>query len=107
MPTKTNTLSVVSLVTGIIGIPLYICYGAGILFGIIAVITGYIGRKQIQESGGTQGGSGIATAGLILGGIPLVLGVCAICVIVVLTLLGPTIGNVFSGIISGLTTPTP
>ena len=102
MPNKTNTLSIVSLVTGIIGIPLAFCYGAGLPLSIAAVITGYIGRNQIKESGGTQGGNGMATAGLILGAIPLVFGVCAFCVLVVLTLMGPVIGNVFSDIITGM-----
>jgi hypothetical protein len=99
---KTNTLSIVSLATGIIGLPLYFCYGAGLILSVAALITGIIGRKQIRESGGSQEGDGMAIAGLILGGIPMVLFVLAICIILILTLFGPVIGNVFSDIITGL-----
>ena len=38
---------------------------------LIAVITGYMARKQIRETG--EGGMGIATAGMIIGAAHLVL----------------------------------
>jgi hypothetical protein len=37
------------------------------LGAILAVIFGFVARKQISESGGRQGGSGMALAGIILG----------------------------------------
>ena len=39
------------------------------------VVTGFLGRKQIRESGGAQKGDGMAKAGFILGIVGIVLGI--------------------------------
>src|SRR5436189_4795286 len=55
----------------------------GWLFTAIpAVICGHIARAKIRKSGGALGGKGIATAGLILGYLALVLGVMGIPLLV-------------------------
>ena len=54
-----------SLVTGILSI---ICCGS-FIFGIAAVILGFLGRKEINESNGAKKGAGMAMAGLILGAV--------------------------------------
>jgi hypothetical protein len=55
----------------------------GWLFTAIpAVICGHIARRKIRKSGGALGGKGIATAGLILGYIALVLGAMGIPLLV-------------------------
>mgnify|MGYP001235207499 CR=1 FL=1 len=56
---STNGFSIASLVLGIVWV-----FGVG---AILAVIFGFVARKQIRESGGRQGGNGMATAGIILG----------------------------------------
>ena len=54
-------------------------FTCGWLFTAIpAVICGHIARAKIRKSGGTLGGRGIATSGLILGYIALVLGIMGI-----------------------------
>jgi uncharacterized membrane protein len=58
-PPSTNGFSIASLVLGIVWV-----FGLG---AILAVIFGFVARKQIGESGGRQGGSGMALAGIILG----------------------------------------
>ncbi len=63
-----NILAIISLILGIIGI-IPCC----ILFGIAAVVLGFLGKKQIEESGGTQEGAGFATAGLICGAVGIVI----------------------------------
>ncbi len=73
-PAKNSTLAIVSLVTGILGIP---CCGCFIL-AIVAAITGYLAKKEIAESNGTKTGAGMAQAGFILGIIGIVLGVIAL-----------------------------
>ena len=55
----TNGLSVASMVLGIVWV-----FGVG---SILAVIFGFVARKQIKDSGGRQSGSGMALAGIILG----------------------------------------
>jgi hypothetical protein len=62
-PQKTSPLAIVSLVLGIIGLPC--CYI--FVFGIAAVVTGVLARKQIDESQGALKGAGMAMGGLVLG----------------------------------------
>jgi Domain of unknown function (DUF4190) len=58
-------------------------FTCGWLFTAIpAVICGHIARAKIHKSGGALGGRGIATAGLVLGYIALVLGIMGIPLLV-------------------------
>ena len=70
-PAPTSTLSLTSLIMGIIGWVILPIVGA-----IIAVITGHLARKEIRESNGLLGGEGMATAGLVLGYSNIALGIC-------------------------------
>jgi hypothetical protein len=74
---KTNGLAIASLVLGIAQI--FLC----IVGGILALVFGYISRRQIDESGGTQGGRGMAIAGIILGWVGIGLGIVYIVVIII------------------------
>ena len=65
---KTNGMAIASLVSGILGLTL--CAGVGSVF---ALIFGYVGRGQIKRSQGTEGGSGMAMTGIILGWIGTIL----------------------------------
>jgi hypothetical protein len=77
----TNTLAVVSLVTGIGSFFAHIIPGiGGFTVALIAVITGYMARKQIRQTG--ESGMGMATAGMVIGIIHLVLIVLAVIGIV-------------------------
>lgn len=88
-----------SMILGIVSIPLAFCYGIGILFGIAAFITGLIARRQIKDSAGTQSGDGMAIAGVVMGAIVGGLLGLAVVAIVILALLGPAVGNIFSNIV--------
>ena len=68
---KTSVMAIISLVTGIVAIP---CCGC-IVFSLAAIVLGFLGRKEIAESGGAKKGDGLAKAGLILGIVTLVLAV--------------------------------
>lgn len=57
MPRPTNGLAIASLVLGIIWV-----YWVG---SILALIFGYVARRQIRERG--EGGDGLAIAGIVLG----------------------------------------
>jgi hypothetical protein len=57
---KTNGLAIASLVCSILGV----CCGVG---GLLGVIFGFVARSQIKRSGGSQKGSGLALAGIIVG----------------------------------------
>jgi hypothetical protein len=58
-PQSTNGLAIASLVLGIVWI-------AG-LGSLLALIFGVVSKRQIRDSGGRQGGGGMATAGIVLG----------------------------------------
>lgn len=63
---KTNGLAIASLVCSILGF----CCGVG---GVLGVIFGFVARGQIKRSGGSQKGSGLALAGIIVGFVFIVL----------------------------------
>lgn len=62
-----NQKALWSMIIGIVGL---VCCG---LAGIVAIILSVQSKKEIEASGGQQSGSGLATAGLVLGIIALVL----------------------------------
>lgn len=59
VPKSTNGMAVASMVLGILWI-----WWVG---SILALVFGYMGKKQIDESGGAQSGRGMAIAGIVLG----------------------------------------
>ena len=69
-PPQTSPLAIVSLVLGIVG---FLCCTFFVL-SIGAVVTGFLARKQIDESQGRLKGTGMALAGLILGGLGILVG---------------------------------
>jgi tetrahydromethanopterin S-methyltransferase subunit C len=105
---KTNVLSIISLIVGVLGL-LGVCVAFFIpvagpicdgLLAIAAVVTGFIGMSQVGKTG--EKGKGMAIAGLIMGFLALL----AACLMGVGTaFLGPVIGNVFSQINSSLSVP--
>ena len=60
---KTNGLAIASLVLGIAGLVFYACGVPSIL----ALVFGYMARGQIDRDPATQGGRGMALAGIIMG----------------------------------------
>jgi len=80
---KTNTLAIVSLAAGIGSFFAHILPGVGgFTVALIAVITGFMARRQIKETG--EQGMGIATAGMIIGIAHLLLIILVVIVILFL-----------------------
>ncbi|GAB3250725.1 hypothetical protein GCM10027425_08270 [Alteromonas gracilis] len=65
---SSNSKATWALVTGVLGL----CCGPA---GIAGIVLGIIARKEIKESHGMQTGAGLATAGIVVGSISLILGV--------------------------------
>ncbi|KND42921.1 MULTISPECIES: DUF4190 domain-containing protein [Streptomyces] len=61
---RTNSLAIASLVSGIIGIFLF-----NVILGPVAIVLGAVGMRQAA----TKGGGGMAKAGVILGVVDLVI----------------------------------
>lgn len=74
-PQQTSTTALISLIAGIMGLTFFPFIGS-----IIAVITGPMAKREIQENPSLSG-EGLATAGVILGWIGIALGVISLCVI--------------------------
>lgn len=73
---RTNTLAIVSLVSGIIGLTFIPFIG-----GLVAVITGHMARKELRTSG--EAGEGLAKGGLITGYIGLGFSVLAGIILII------------------------
>ena len=76
-PSRTAPIAIWSLVLAILSFTCWWLFTA-----IPAVICGHVARSQIRKSGGALRGKAIATAGLIIGYIALVLGVMGIPLLV-------------------------
>jgi hypothetical protein len=93
LPTKNNTLATVSLVLGIAGIPFLcaslvfnFCACFSGLLAIAALVTGFIARQQIKSTG--EQGDGRALAGMIVGGVQVVIAACMVLFAIVLASTG-------------------
>jgi hypothetical protein len=73
----TSTLALISLIAGIAGILFLPVVG-----GIVAIVTGNMARKETRSYPPTHAGDGLATAGMVMGWISLLLWIIVCCVIV-------------------------
>jgi hypothetical protein len=78
---RSSTTAIISLIGGIAGFTVLPFLGS-----IVAIICGHMAKSEIKKSAGMVGGNGMATAGLIMGYLGIALGVCLLCVLVVLPL---------------------
>ncbi len=76
-----NTPAVVSLVLGILSIPVACFYGVGILFGIAAIVLSRMATKKVKA--GQAGQGGLAKAGLITGIVGIVVSVVVLALLAV------------------------
>ena len=76
---QNSTLAIVSLIAAICGFTVFPVIGS-----IVAVVTGHMAKSEIARSGGTVGGAGAATWGLVLGYIGVGLSVVFLCLFAVL-----------------------
>ena len=70
---RTSGKAIASLVTGILSLPGICCWPLGLVLGIVGIVLGVLGRKEIEGSMGQQKGAGLALAGMICGAISIVL----------------------------------
>lgn len=80
-----QTLPIVSLVLGVLGLVTICCHG-GLPLGIAAAITGYLGMRNADQNPQKYGGKGMAVGGLILGAVGLLGGVVFIILAVIGTI---------------------
>ena len=88
-PTKTNGAAIASLILGILGLLLAVLI-VGLPLALIAVILGFIALSSIgksQQTATPQSGKGMAVAGLVTGGLGLVMGAVLVVAIAIPTYL--------------------
>ncbi len=92
---KTNTLALLGMIIGIAGmLGIVLCCCSPIvtsawcgLFGIPAVIMGYLAKQQIAASSGAEGGEQMALAAMILGGVEIFIAILGV-ILFILSLVG-------------------
>ena len=66
MAGQTNTLAIVSLAAGVGSFFAHVIPGiGGFTVAVVAIVTGYMARNQIKQTG--EQGMGLATAGMVIG----------------------------------------
>jgi hypothetical protein len=75
---KIHPLAIVSLVMGILSIPLCCCSFFGVWAPIAAVVCGILGMGKIKEAPQVFSGNGFCIAGIACGGVGILLDVIAI-----------------------------
>ena len=95
---QTNTLAIISLIAGIIGmvtliaalcIPIFLFFS--MIVGFVSVLLGAMAKKRIDESRGAQTGRGLAVAGLVTG---LISGIISLVLIIIYI---AVVGFIFAG----------
>jgi hypothetical protein len=87
--------AILSLVAGVISLCGGFIWFIGIPLGILGMVLGFLGRRDASQKT-------LATAGMVLGILGILLSCLPVGVIAVMRLLGPKIGNTFSAINSSL-----
>ncbi|MEU3398490.1 DUF4190 domain-containing protein [Streptomyces filamentosus] len=81
MPGQNNGMGTAGMVLGIIGTCLFWFYGIlSIVLGVLGLVFGIVGRKRANR--GEAGNGGVATAGIILGSVSIVLGTAVLAFLV-------------------------
>jgi uncharacterized membrane protein len=70
------------MIVGIVSIPALCLCGLGLLSGIVAVVLGFLGRQKAERGEATNAGQ--ALAGIITGGVAVLLGILWIVFTVIL-----------------------
>jgi len=84
---QTNTLAIVSLAAGVGSFFAHIIPGiGGFTVALVAAITGYMARNQIKQTG--ESGYGMATAGMIIGIVHMILIVLGVIALIMIFIFG-------------------
>jgi hypothetical protein len=80
---RTSGRATAVMVLGIVGIVMFCAYGIGLVCAIIALVLAPGARREIEQSGGMIGGSGMVKAGVICAWVAIGLTVAIIAIIAI------------------------
>jgi hypothetical protein len=66
-PRQNSGKAIASMVLGIVGLLGAFFCGIGLIAAIVGLVLGYVAKREIRDSQGRLDGSGMATAGIVLG----------------------------------------
>lgn len=87
-PTKTNTMSIISLLAGLSSWVFLPIIGA-----IVGLITGFMSRDEIKKSAGAETGDGLAVAGIVISSLNLLLSLLCVCGFIAMLMFGMMLPN--------------
>ena len=87
----TDPMAVASLVLGIVS-----WFFCPVVAGVLAIVFGYIGRRNVRESNGALQGEGFCTAGLVLGFINLGIALLAVVIVLIVVIIAAASSNAWN-----------
>lgn len=88
VPTKTNTMAIISLLAGLSSWVFLPIIGA-----IVGLITGFMSRDEIKKSAGAETGDGLAVAGIVISSLNLLLSLLCVCGFIAMLMFGMMLPN--------------
>jgi len=79
MGPQLNPLAIASMVLGILSIPTCCCAFLGTPLSVGAVVLGFVSLSKIRSQPQMWRGSGMAVAGIVCGGVGILLWILALC----------------------------
>ncbi|GAB2977302.1 DUF4190 domain-containing protein [Nocardioides montaniterrae] len=93
-PASTNGLAIASMVSSILAMLAgFATCGLACVLGLVGAIMGHVADSQIRRTG--EGGSGLATAGIVIGWFSFVLGVLAVVFFVLIVMVIGHLPNIY------------
>lgn len=93
---STNGKAIGALISGIVGlVMLAACFLISFPVGIAAVVLGVMSRREVEQAGDTQTGSGMALAGIITGALAIVGALVWVAIIIVAIAAGNSTDSVY------------
>lgn len=93
---STNGKAIGALISGIVGlVMLAACFLISFPVGIAAVVLGVMSRREVEQSGGTQTGSGMGLAGIITGALSIVGALVWVVLFIILIAAGNSTDSVY------------
>ncbi|MBM7277160.1 DUF4190 domain-containing protein [Gordonia rubripertincta] len=94
--TSTNGKAIGALICGIVAlVMLAACFPLALPLGIAGVVLGFMARREVEQSAGTQTGTGMGLAGIITGGLGILGAIVWIVLFVILIAAGNSMDSVY------------